>query len=211
MLDEGSDLIHVTVVGRRERRHAGIKVHRTTRLEREDIRTRDGFPVTGPARTLLDLASVLAARPLARALDEARGLRLINDADLHSLIAHYPNRRGTARLRWLLEAEREPELTRSEAEERMLALIERGDLPRPLVNAHVAGHEVDLYWPDHRLVVEVDGYAFHSRPADFERDRRREQDLSAAGIRTSRVTFRQIVGQPEALLVRLARAMAHRP
>ena len=89
----------------------------------------------------------------------------------------------------------------------MVELIERGGLPRPRVNSRVAGHEVDLHWPEAGLVVEVDGYAFHSRPSDFERDHLREQDLAAAGMRISRVSRRQLVEEPEAVLVRLARAL----
>jgi hypothetical protein len=207
ILDERSDLVDVTVVGRRGRQRAGIRLHSTVGLQRREVRISNGMPVTAPARTLLDLGTVLTGRGLVRAVDEARALRLVGDADLRSLLARFPRRRGTCALRALLEAEREPELTRSEAEERMLGLIDRGGLPRPLVNARVAGHEVDLYWPDRGLVVEVDGYAFHSRPGDFERDHRREQDLSAVGIRISRVTYRQISGEPAEVLVRLTRAL----
>lgn len=90
----------------------------------------------------------------------------------------------------------------------MLDLIARAGLPRPKVNGRVAGYEVDLLWPDHGLVLEVDGHAFDSRPADFERDRRREQDLATAGLRVSRVTWLQIVDEPGALVARLAGALA---
>jgi very-short-patch-repair endonuclease len=57
------------------------------------------------------------------------------------------------------------------------------------------------------LVVEVNGYAFHSTRAAFERDRRRDADLQARGLRVIRVTWRQIVEEPEAVLVRIAQAL----
>jgi very-short-patch-repair endonuclease len=56
--------------------------------------------------------------------------------------------------------------------------------------------------------VEVDGRAFHSTQATFESDRRRDADLLAAGVRVMRLTWRQIVEEPEALLVRLGQALA---
>jgi very-short-patch-repair endonuclease len=89
----------------------------------------------------------------------------------------------------------------------MLALIRAARLPEPQVNATVAGHEVDFLWPEQRLVVEVDGYAFHSSRAAFERDRSRDADLHAAGFRVIRVTWRQLVDEPEVFLVALARAL----
>jgi hypothetical protein len=38
----------------------------------------------------------------------------------------------------------------------------------------VADHQVDFYWPGERLVVEVDGRAYHTSPRAFSRDRRRD-------------------------------------
>jgi very-short-patch-repair endonuclease len=57
-------------------------------------------------------------------------------------------------------------------------------------------------------VVEVDGYAFHSSRSSFERDRRKDLELSAAGYRVLRVTWRQINEEPEALVATLAAALA---
>lgn len=102
----------------------------------------------------------------------------------------------------------QPALTRSEAEERFLALVRKARLPDPAANVTVGGYEVDFFWDFGGLVVEVDGFAFHSSARMFESDRRRDADLAAAGVRVMRVTWRQIVSEPEALLVRLAQALA---
>lgn len=72
----------------------------------------------------------------------------------------------------------------------------------------IAGHEVDFLWRAERLVVEVDGYAFHSSRATFERDRRRDTDLQATGLRVTRVSWQQLTGEPEALLARPAATLA---
>ncbi|HEX2167269.1 MAG TPA: DUF559 domain-containing protein [Longimicrobiales bacterium] len=66
-------------------------------------------------------------------------------------------------------------------------------------------------WRTERLVVEIDGFAFHGSRDSFERDRRRDAVLTAAGLRVMRVTWRQLTGTPEALLVSIAQALARRP
>ena len=80
-------------------------------------------------------------------------------------------------------------------------------LEPPEANVRVGAHEVDFLWRAERLVVEVDGYAFHSSRASFERDRLRDSELQAAGLRVLRVTWRQIVDDPMMLVARLAQAL----
>jgi very-short-patch-repair endonuclease len=102
----------------------------------------------------------------------------------------------------------QPQMTRSEAERRLLTLIERAALPRPRTNTRVGRYEVDALWPETRLIVEVDGFAFHGTRAAFERDRRRDADLTAMGFRVVRVTWRQLVDEPHLVVARLAGALA---
>ena len=107
-------------------------------------------------------------------------------------------------LRVLLDRREGPALTRSEAEGRLLALVRAARLSRPELNVRVAGHEVDFLWREVGLVVEVDGFAFHSSREAFERDRLRDAELQAHGFTVMRVTWRQLVDTPEALVARLA-------
>lgn len=60
----------------------------------------------------------------------------------------------------------------------------------------VAGHLVDFHWPAAKLVVEVDGYAFHRGRASFEADRHRDLHLQLAGQRAIRLTQRRIHTEP---------------
>jgi very-short-patch-repair endonuclease len=108
----------------------------------------------------------------------------------------------------VLDLARGPALTRSEAERRLLALVRAGGLPEPEVNVRLCGYEVDFLWREHRLVVEVDGFAFHGTRAAFERDRRKDGALADAGFAVRRVTWRQLVDEPARLLVALARTVA---
>jgi very-short-patch-repair endonuclease len=83
-------------------------------------------------------------------------------------------------------------LTRSELEEAFLRLCDDHGLPRPETNTRIEGIEVDFVWRDARLIVEVDGYAFHRSPGAFEADRERDARLTVAGWRVLRFTWRRI-------------------
>jgi predicted transcriptional regulator of viral defense system len=72
--------IHVTVVtesGVHSRN--GVHAHRCGSLDPADITHHEGVPVTSPARTLLDLATQVTARDLARAVEEAQVLHLVTN------------------------------------------------------------------------------------------------------------------------------------
>ena len=46
----------------------------------------------------------------------------------------------------------------------------------------VLGYEVDAFWPDANLIVELDGYAAHSTRRAFQADRERDARLIGAGF-----------------------------
>ncbi len=117
-----------------------------------------------------------------------------------------PGRQGAGALKTVLSEG--PAFTRSEAERRLLELIRRADLPRPHTNTRVEGLEFDFLWLDHRLVVEVDGYAFHSSKIAFQRDRDRDARLQGAGFRIMGLTWHDVTHEPHRLVARLAAALA---
>jgi very-short-patch-repair endonuclease len=199
--------IDVTVASGKGRR-PGLRIHRSKLLWPRDVQHLRGLPVTAPWRTLVDLADTATDRELERATHEALTRRLLSAGRLRSQLAQYRGRRGIGRLKKLLEDADPPTLTRSEAEERFLALVRAAGLPAPEVNVRIHGHEVDFLWRDQALVVEVDGFQFHSTRAAFERDRRRDAELQSAGLRAMRVTWRQVVEAPYATLTNLVRALA---
>jgi very-short-patch-repair endonuclease len=188
--------IHVTVPGEARRLRPGLQIHRALSL---DAAVHDGLPLTTPARTLLDLARCLPQHQLDRAVEQAQLMNLVSRGELEALLG---NQRGSRALCRALHDE--PTLTRSEAERRLLELVRAARLPRPGTNVRLLGFEVDLLWPAQRLVVEVDGFAFHSSRAAFERDRRRDTALQAARYRVVRLTWRQITLEPHAVVAQLA-------
>lgn len=191
---------------------AGIDVHRATTLAATDVATREAIPCTTVARTLLDLATVIDSRALARACERAEALEVLDLEAVEDLLARSARRPGVPALRAVVGNDRPLEFTRSELERRFLALCERSGLPRPRVNVWIPlegdGVEADFVWDRERLIVEVDGYAAHrTRPA-FERDRVRDQRLMLAGWRVVRVTWRQIVRDPRGVAATIATLLA---
>ena len=71
-------------------------------------------------------------------------------------------------------------------------------MPEPSVNVVVEGIVVDFFWPQQRLVVEIDSYMYHHTPADRAEDRRKERVLKAAGCGVRRVTDVELAEVPEA-------------
>ena len=74
---------------------------------------------------------------------------------------------------------------------------------------HIEGQrfEADLLWEEQRLIIETDGKETHGTPMAFERDRKRDQILIAAGYRTARVTWGQVRDEPIAVIGRIARML----
>jgi very-short-patch-repair endonuclease len=199
--------VDITIAGRDCGQRPGIRLHRVVALDPRDVRTIDGIPVTSPARTILDLAPLLAPRELEQAVAEGYARRLANRSTLVALLARYPRRRGSRRLRTIIDVDAKPARTRSAAEERLLEVIRTARLSPPETNARVGPYEVDFVWRDRRLIVEVDGYAFHSPRPKFERDRERDASLTTQGWRVIRVTWRQVRDSPERTIAVLSKAL----
>lgn len=185
------------------RRHRLVIPHRSP-LGPDDVTTKDGIPVTTPARTVIDLADILSRRDLERTLDEAAYLGL----DLTGLSPR-PGRRGAGRLAGVLADHLAGTTwTRSELEERMLALCRRAGVPSPVVNGEVERWEVDFHWPGQRLVVETDGWSAHRGRGAFERDRVKDAQLVEAGWRVVRFTRARLAREPRDVAAQLARLLS---
>ncbi len=197
--------IEVTVP--KDRRRAEIRVHRA-KLRDDEITREDGIPVTTVARTLLDLAAVIDRGQLARAVEQADRLRAFDLRAVEAVLSHARRRSGTVALRDVLAEYREPADIRSELERRFVALLPRSRLPTPHVNVLVGGFVVDFLWPQSRLVVELDGRAYHTSPRAFERDRVRDAKLQRAGYRVMRITHRRLRDDPAGILEDIAALVA---
>ncbi|HEX6665663.1 MAG TPA: DUF559 domain-containing protein [Solirubrobacterales bacterium] len=176
LLDPRSGDIHVTVPSTAGRmRRKAIRLHRLTSLQPDQVTRRRRIPVTTPARTIADL------RRLRPPVSEATHRRAIRQAEVLGL------RTGLA-------TPTAP--TRSELEDRFLALCRRYKLPPPEVNVRVGRWEVDFVWRDQRLVVETDGYRYHRGPTAFETDHVRDLDLRTSDHDVLHFTYDQVTNHP---------------
>jgi Protein of unknown function (DUF559) len=199
-----SGLIDVTVPSQNGRiRRTGIRVHRSGRISPEEVTERSGIPVTTVARTLLDLADVLAPQALRRAVTEAEYRDLFDLTAINAVVNANPGRRG----RKLMTAAVEGRLhrTRSPLEDHFLAFKARWGVEEPESNVWIEGYEVDFLWRRVGLAVELDGLAAHATREAVRRDRRKDRVLWRAGIRTLRLTGDALDAEEE-LLADLAQA-----
>jgi hypothetical protein len=180
-----------------------VVLHRVRALHTDDGTELDRIPITTVARTLLDLAEVVPADRLARAVENAERLGLFDLIAIEELCERSRGRRGLKPLRQAIAGYVEGPVTRSDLEREFVAFCDRARLPRPAMNVWLEGFEVDALWRDSRIVVEVDSYAFHRTRAAFERDRESDADLHAAGYKVIRVTHRMIEQRPQKVAKRI--------
>lgn len=189
--------VDVTAPGRAGKERKGIDVHRATGLDERDVTTVRGIPCTTVARTLLDLATTIDKTALERAVEQAEKLRIFDLAAVVDVTTRAGNHRGATALGEVIATYTpEPAFTRSELEKRFLALCRTAGVPMPRTNNVTKADEIDFTWPDRRLMVEADSLRHHGTRAAFERDRRRDQQLTAAGWRVVRFTWRQVDETP---------------
>jgi very-short-patch-repair endonuclease len=205
--------VDISVSTEVRRRRKGIRLHRRS-LGKRDVTRRDGIPVTSPARTLIDLATLLGREPLEAAVNEADKLGLIDPERLRVVVNDHAGVDGVALLREVLDR-RTFQLTDSELERRFLRIVRRAGLPPPTTRRRVNAFRVDFHWPDLGLIVESDGLRYHRTPAQQARDRIRDQKHMAAGLTPLRFTDAQIRFEPgyvaetlAAVVTRLQRAAA---
>lgn len=200
------------LISARDVRLARIRVTRSAKLLRRDIRTVQGLRTTSPARTALDIAALvdgsdLTIDELTRIVNELRHVNRLKVHQLRDVLKRNPRHPGTKHLREVIgDAQSQP--TRSQLENAFKRLIKRYGLPMPLINVKVGGETVDAFYPDQLLIVELDGREVtHSddwRPA-FEDDRRRVVDvLLKTGIPTIRFTYDQTTRRHKETATKLA-------
>lgn len=199
--------VDLTILGRRRGHRPGLRVHDGRRLDRRDLRRRDGLPLTSPPLTLLGLAETATPADLTTAIDAARRMRIVRREELLRLRARTPGRHGWARLRPFLEQGND-DFSRSAAEDALAALIVAAGLPAPRRNVRAHGHELDFYWPELGLNVEVDGYEWHSARGSLNADRERDGELAAHDVWVIRFTRDGVRLERERTLARLAAAVA---
>jgi very-short-patch-repair endonuclease len=162
-------------------------------------------------RTVVD--SILwLPEDLGRALViDALQRRLIDVDGLRAGLAAVGRRHGVGRARSILEAV--GGVPHSEMEARVHRLLRDAGIGGWTANAAVHDADglvgyVDLLFTRQRVVVELDGRAYHTDPERFQRDRERQNRLVALGYVVLRFTWDDVVHRGAGLLAQVRDALA---
>jgi predicted transcriptional regulator of viral defense system len=179
-----------------QRQGRGVIARRAS-LQPDEVTEERGIPTTTVARTILDLAAVQSDTRLEKAIREAEYLRLFDLTELTRLLDRHKRRKGTAALRKAITRAAEPRnRTRSDLEDLFIDLLLKANLPTPELNGTLELDamtiEPDAMWRGRKLIVELDSWRAHGTRGAFERDRRRDLALAAAGWVCVRITWRRL-------------------
>ncbi|GFG54305.1 hypothetical protein CQY20_20210 [Mycolicibacterium agri] len=199
------DLVEVTVPRNSHGRcHPGCRVRRRD-LQQADIVQRNGLRVTALPLTIVE-ASV-RQRGGAKIMDSALQQRV----DLRSLWnAHLRNkgRYGSPAARILLQAADDG--ARSVAERLLIAILKSARITGWKANHRVGGYRVDVGFPDAKIALEADGFAYHSGPEEFQIDRKRQNALMLMGWQVLRFTWLDLTEYPDRVIAEIKRAISAR-
>jgi very-short-patch-repair endonuclease len=210
---------HVTTRSAHWRSKAYV-VHRSSDLYEEYLTEVAGIPVTTVERTVVDLGATASLGVVAHVLDTALRKDLVTLDGVASVVDDLARqgRSGIRAARLLVEERRRwLATTESELEELFVRVVRSGDLPEPKEQVEIHDGSgsfiarVDFFYPDQRVAIELDGFAYHSDPESFSSDRVRQNRLVMEGITLLRYTVRDLRERREGVLIELERALATHP
>jgi very-short-patch-repair endonuclease len=190
--------------------HRGRKkkvfVHRTILTDPRDHTERLGLPITTPERTILDLAERLSDWDLQTLIADALVRKLVTVDSLKAIVNRAGRRHGAAKLARALTDS--PGLTRSQYERLLVRICRAAKLPQPIMNVRLHGYEVDAYFREHGVIVEVNPFSTHGHKRAHDKDTTKIADLTAKGYIVLPFTDTQLTKQPLYVVARLQEALA---
>ncbi|RPA10323.1 type IV toxin-antitoxin system AbiEi family antitoxin domain-containing protein [Gordonia sp. OPL2] len=198
----------ITVASETKGHHRGavawVRIrHRT--FEAADVVVVDGARVTSVALTVLDAASETGS---SRLVDNALLRQQVTLVELAQVHARYPRRAGVAASQRLLAALESG--ARSEAERVTVALFTSDGIAGWVANTTVCDHLADFVFDEEKVIVEIDGFAFHRDAETFQRDRTKRNRWIAAGYVTLNFTWDDITTRPEGVAASVRTALTSR-
>ena len=185
--------IHVTGAAHRRSRE-GVIIHRATAPpEPDEIRTDGPLRYAALPRLLIELAPVSNAKQLNGLITKAVRQDKLNHELMRTILGRHQGRPGVALLTRAYAGYLPAPSNKSELEARFdHELATRPWIPEPQHNVYIeAGGirwEVDRFWPEHDVGVEVDGRNFHEALADRAKDELKRAKLLTIGIQTLHIS-----------------------
>jgi hypothetical protein len=179
--------IDVTVTGCKRQSRGSLRFHHNGGAP--DITTRNGLPVSSFPQMLIELSPQETSHELERLITWGIRKDFLNLDEMRLALDRAQRRPGTARLAVALGAYLPTHDRKSDLERDFDAfLLEHPEIPQPQRNIYIGGWEIDCYWPEFKLAVELDGRPYHIAVQDIEKDKYKDGKLLIIGIRTLRIT-----------------------
>ncbi len=185
--DVSTQRIDVTVPEGTRRSRGPLRFHEMSR--EPDVKPRNGLRVSAVPQMLIELAPYETRRELDRLITQSVRKRILDLDRMRLALARHARRPGVGKLHQALAVYLPTQDRRSDLErdfDRFLA--EHPEIPRPQTNIMIDGWEIDCYWPEQRLAVELDGRPYHIAVRDIEKDKFKDGKLLLKGIRVMRIT-----------------------
>jgi very-short-patch-repair endonuclease len=165
-----------------------------------DVMVNRGLPSARAACALLECLLWLPERRAIDLLDRTLQLGWWTFDEFSNRVDQRRGRRGYRRLAAQRDLVAGGE--RAESERRLTKLLGDAGITGWRVNMPVYDADGligigDLVFDRERLVVETDGWAYHSTPDRFERDRERQNRFTRAEWEIARFTWRQLTERPQ--------------
>lgn len=211
------ETVEISIPRSRSCRLEGVVVHRSRDLVDDHVSRWEGFPVTKPARTIVDLGAVLPPDKVEDVLDRALTRKRTTVAGVEWMLVELAGkgRPGTAAVARILD---ERALGKEPAdgllEPRMARLLRQAGLPSAAFQYPIHTPEgrflarVDFAYPELLLAIEVDGWAYHGSPSAMGKDFVRQNGLVPYRWRVLRFTWAQVVHQPEYVAATIGSVLA---
>lgn len=185
--------IHVTVPVSGCNSRGNLRLHRTKHPPHPgEVVIRNGLQVSSVERALVEVAPAISRKVLDALIAELARREQLNIERATAALDRHARRPGIGKLRQALH-DYLPRPERKSSLERAFdhALQENPDIPPPLTNVYLRGWEIDCYWPEQRVALELDGRPYHVAKRDTERDRLKDAKLMGLGIWPLRITDRR--------------------
>ena len=215
---DGWDQTRIEVVvdqTRRPKPRPGVTIHRSTQMTLADPCEVDGVPVTGLARTVLDVASNVGRKRLEWTVDAVVRDGRLDWSDLYAIWARSSakGRDGCGRLHALLEERYGEKVLPDSKFNRLVGQL----LDDAGIGGFVYEYEIfdgdrliaraDIAFPEQTVAIECDSKKWHLSGQSFEADRRRQNRATISGWTVLQFTWKTYKESPASIVNDVYNAM----
>ena len=204
----------VSAYGGGRRSGRGVIVHRLLNSDRPKLQQRrDGFLISSPDRTLLDLCAVLPYRLADRAAEDLLRRQLISIDSMISTVMMYGGRgrNGSRNFRRIVDRKDDRDgAVRNKFESKMLRILK--ETGEPFVPDHdipYAGgfHTVDFALTPLRLGIECHSMRWHRGEEKWRKDITRHRRLASLGWEILYFTWWEVIEEPQMVRAEIQKAL----